>query len=81
MIEIKFRVWNKKTKIIRYIPSIYCRMGIYGGLKVMLYTGLNDSNVKDIYEGDILSWERHTKTTSFAPRVIGNIYENPELLE
>lgn len=83
----------------------------YGEENLILswYTGVKDSNAKDIYEGDVISYtqalfnvppERYptkTKTVKYKPlegkwnifetnagefdiRVIGNIFENPELL-
>ena len=126
MREIKFRAWDKETKNIcevRNIDFISEMVQIkyqanYGvreleNVILMQFTGLQDKNGVDIYEGDILIYQHmfvdkksvseviwNEKYSGFASyvedderryilekelknqfEVIGNIYENPELLE
>ncbi len=113
--EIKFRVWDAIKKKM-YFPTMLA-IGVYIVFDnpqdfLMEYTGLKDTNNKDIYEGDIIgsatvtycgdqeeglgmnagwylqwrdfeSWEelesRHNDNGDNY-KIIGNIYENPELI-
>lgn len=136
MREVKFRVWDKKTKKMRQMDSIsfgitsvdkerYPVVNLLGRdcienkdillhregnqYILMQYTGLKDKNGREIYEGDILQGEDFKrpslvewsdvycsmdlkligttlscimdKSCGNRSEIIGNIYENPELLE
>lgn len=136
MREIKFRVWDKKEKVIGVVRNTIrlCLSGeivVYsdedGGKSglwehditdyykdqfiLMQYTGLLDKNDKEIYEGDLVRlskfadrpaevyWDErwaeyrmrvngemqydktHPMLFAKQDKVIGNIWENPELLE
>ena len=124
MREIKFRAWNKEKKEMRKdvdtVGRFYTTFDRSDGrfrtneeVEIMQFTGLQDKNGVDIYEGDILIYQHmfvdkksvseviwNEKYSGFASyvedderryilekelknqfEVIGNIYENPELLE
>ena len=121
MKEIKFRAWDKNTKIMipwdHLVKSIISfrtfRWALVSenseNIELMQYTGLKDKNGIEIYEGDILFHPLQGKRKVFYPysetvasyglrnvdngmgstlqdahrvwEIIGNIYENPELLE
>lgn len=135
--EIKFRAWDKKSKVMIFpvVPyetndhvgfSLQTFNRCYGNkeywecdhleagddwlwlfdFKVMQYTGLKDANGNEIYESDILRdneenehtvyfigscfcakndvgsvYSLHNFIHNYKAVVIGNCYENPELLE
>ncbi len=133
MRELKFRIWDKKSKIMipinhdrqvkireNHWQVVDIKIGVQSHSSwdnnsiLMQYTGLKDKDGKEIYEGDIIKYKYYfdygqsgeyksfTRCVSwddmycgFSPmyatgeyefprnriEVIGNIYENPELLK
>ena len=131
MREIRFRAWDKEDKKMFPVLEIdfvdgwvkmYCKIAgrhynYLDNLVLLQFTGLEDKNGKEIYEGDIVSvkyiydkrttdraqvvwredkagfglkslkgltnevYELYKITTEHNLEVVGNIYENKELLD
>ena len=119
MREIKFRLWNKNTKIMSssfdiedYLDAHDSEYGdgslpsiVRDNLELMQYTGLHDKNGKEIYESDLVRFscqgdvqnlpiiadmfnlrigledkDNYLRFDVGIFEVLGNVYENPELL-
>lgn len=127
---LKFRAWDDKQKYMAIqgtpdLETLASFMHHYADCELMQYVGINDTNGKEIYEGDILvyttysesgitetkqkpvviNWNRYKSTYDYNDykyyplgcypfykywtlesmrneevEIIGNIFENPELL-
>jgi uncharacterized phage protein (TIGR01671 family) len=121
MRKIKFRVWTYEDKEIipwedvKKIPLYNIIEDVNESYQLLQYTGVEDKNRKEIYEGDIVKYKGGSHIVSFhrgawilkkvgklsfhfllelfglerkdnmyfndLVEVIGNLYDNPELLE
>lgn len=55
--DIKFRAWSDRVCQFNYYKLEEIGVGIYEGSIIQQYTGINDINQKDIYEGDIVKYK------------------------
>lgn len=102
MREIKFRIYDKAEKRMKFLDSIWNMPDpSYDFDEIQQFTGLLDKHGKEIYEGDIVITQDKLKyevvfdqgsykvktgsgNYNFYPQyseIIGNIYENPDLLK
>lgn len=110
--DFRFRYWNVNEKSMNYVDLTFMHTPWINNEPVMQFTGFQDVDGEDIFEGDIYQHvvlsdkkilpekfiveyiscyfdgkstiDGHCGWLSTGPyitsRVIGNIYENPELL-
>ena len=125
MREIKFRAWDKENEKMMKVSSLHLEnkeisvkengtFRLFRMQDLMQYTGVTDTNGKEIYEGDIIKYKfpyytrlKHISPVKFLEteasfgikdrygneiplytisannyfEVVGNIYENKNLLE
>ena len=108
MIKIKLRAWDKKWKKMFSVEQINIKKKLVymdnymGNIQstlvdpvLMQWSGLQDSEGEDIYEGDIVYCAGYGNMEVEFPfldlydsgvegdieKILGNIYENPELLD
>jgi hypothetical protein len=103
--EIKFKAWHESEKVMvgpYGITDAFWQVTKHHKLLFLQFSGLKDKNGKEIYEGDIITYDLKEglgepariglqSEVKYSPfgffgawdtniKVIGNIYENPDLL-